>query len=316
MGESGRSRLFSHIASLLPGRKKRGLFFIVDPETVHGGLTDQLKAIVGLYYIARENRVAFHMIHRGYGDIREFLVPNRVDWSCELSDLDQDPRRTEEFIYRYPWTELPVLESRRIQYQCRKYYPRNILQSLDVPQWNAVWHGLFHDLFRPSPYLQSLIDGDRGNLPERYNAVHVRFIDSLGYAEKEKYNRVLPPPDRDRLIREVTGTIRRLKDMSDLPFLVFSDSGLFLDSLGAEEGLIPMSSAHVANLAFTDDNGARPRTYLDLYRMSRAGTVWSVTGVEGFARDTLYESLFPLYTSVIGGGSFTRVRNDIPQRIF
>ena len=42
-----------------------GLFFIIDEHNSHNGITDRLKAAVGLYYIAKCNGADYHQPQEG-----------------------------------------------------------------------------------------------------------------------------------------------------------------------------------------------------------------------------------------------------------
>ena len=64
-----------------------GIYFVIDDRNCRGGMTDRLKAAVGLYYLARSNEVPYKFINTAEFDIRDYLVPNRVDWSAEPSEV-------------------------------------------------------------------------------------------------------------------------------------------------------------------------------------------------------------------------------------
>lgn len=44
------------------GNDRNGVHFVIDGRNSHNGITDRLKAVVGLYYIAKCNGVGFHFI--------------------------------------------------------------------------------------------------------------------------------------------------------------------------------------------------------------------------------------------------------------
>ena len=88
--------------------KNSGIYFIVDENNSHCGITDRLKAAVGLCFVAKQNGMDFKFIHRAGFDLRDFLVPNKINWSAELSDITHFPWRKKNIIYHPPFNNFPV----------------------------------------------------------------------------------------------------------------------------------------------------------------------------------------------------------------
>ena len=88
--------------------KNSGIYFIVDENNSHCGITDRLKAAVGLCFVAKQNGMDFKFIHRAGFDFRDFLIPNKINWSAELSDITHFPWRKKNIIYYPPFNNFPV----------------------------------------------------------------------------------------------------------------------------------------------------------------------------------------------------------------
>ncbi len=136
---------------ILPGNKRdyrmNSLFFVIDNKSGRG-ITDRLKAAVGLYYAALKNGLDYRFIHQAEFDIRDYLVPNIVPWSAELSDVPRLPWKKKEIRYVPPFSDLDGL-SPGTDYVCRTYCGNNILEKMRVPGWHRVWRELSAICFHP-----------------------------------------------------------------------------------------------------------------------------------------------------------------------
>ncbi len=285
---------------------KQGLFFRVDEKSVHGGLVDQFKPIIGLYYTAKCSQVPFYLIHHGYGDIRQYLLPAKVDWSAEESDLSHLWWRTRKYEYLYPVDSVPVLEKKNIQYVCRYYYPRNILDCLGKTDWMEETGRLFRELFRLSPLLKNSMENS--GLPEKYDAVHIRFVNSIGKTEDSLFNAPLQKDEQERLIDQMIMKIVGLKEKTGKQLAVFADNPRFLSRIEqAGIGVYAADPAHAGHIAYTDDQKTVLQTYTDFFLISEADTVYSVAYADGFNKNALYPSRYARYAAIIGGKSFCQI---------
>ncbi len=226
--------------------EKNGLYLIMNEWNSPNGITDRFKAIVGSYYIAKCNGIDFHLIHRAGFDIRDYLQPNIVPWSAELSDFSILPWRTEKISYLPPYSSVPIVNKEK-QYICRKYIGKNNMEIMGIKDWQNKWRELFLELFIPTQrVMDALADTD---IPEHYTAVNVHFINSLGTFEKTSYNTPLPEEDQEKLIAAVLKKISNCQEMAESPIIVSSDSIRFLD-VAAEKGfrtIDPAGTGHIMN---------------------------------------------------------------------
>ncbi len=283
---------------------KNGIFFIIDNTNSHCGITDRLKAAVGLCYVARQHGLDFHFIHQAGFDIRDYLAPNRIPWSAELSDLSADPGQVQTFRYIAPYDDLPEFRP-GVQYVCRRYIGNNIIEKNNVPEWQRVWRELFWDMFTPTrPVTEELA---ACSMPRRYTAIVARFINALGHTEDASYNAPFPEEMQEKLIRAVLEKAAQCQAASDVPAVVFSDSARFLRAAAAE-GFLTTDVNGIGNI-MNRDAGAYVtlRTFVNLFQIAGADKVYSILHLDGFPDNSLYKTQYPRYAAIIGGKPFIRL---------
>ena len=283
---------------------KNGLYFVIDRTNCVCGITDRLKAAVGLCYVAHLNGLDFYFIHRAGFDIREYLVPNRIPWAAELSDISWAPWKTERIKYYPPFDNFPEFKSDK-QYVCKKYLGRNIMEFNKVPDWQRRWRELFWEMFSPSETVSEALA--QRKLPDHYSVVNARFINALGKFEKASYNKPFPEEMQKRIIDEVMREVKRCEDDSDVPVIVYSDSVAFLQA-ASEKGFRicdPEGIGHIMNVKI----GKRVEldTFVNFFQMSRADRIYSIRRIEGLPENCLYKTQYPKYAAIIGNKPFVQV---------
>ena len=288
----------------MPEPRSGKLYFVIDRSNCGGGLTDRLKAIVGLYYIASCNGLGFKFIHNAHFDMRDYLVPNLVPWSAELSDLPRLPWKRKRFDYMLPFDRIPVLRPDK-DYVCRRYIGKNIIEMAGIPDFEAVWGKAFLDLFSPSEKVAAELA--KIKMPERYSIINARFINSLGWTENATYNAPLPVGERERLIEAVLDKAEACAGEATSPVIVYSDSLPFLEAAAAR-GFNICDPGGVGNLM---NEGISDRVllmnFVNFFHMSKAETIYSILHVDGFPSNCLYKTQYPRYASFVGGGKFIRI---------
>ena len=283
---------------------KDGIFFIIDDSNSRCGITDRLKAAVGLCYAARMNGLDFRFIHRAGFDIRDYLAPNRIPWSAEMSDLSDLPGEKREIKYLVPYTDLKGLK-KGVQYVCKRYVGNNIMEKWDVPDWKRLWRDLFWDMFTPSDAVTDALKSC--DTPERYTAVVVRFINSLGHAEDTLYNSPLPPDMQEKLIDAVLLRVAECEKGSDHRIVVYSDSARFLERARASGYMITDANG-IGNIMNGDvGDYVILRTFVNMLQMAKAEKICSVLHIDGFPENSLYRTQYPRYAAIIGDRPFIRL---------
>ena len=283
---------------------KNGLFFIIDETNSHNGITDRLKAAVGLYYIAKCSHADFHFIHRAGFDLRDYLKPNKVPWSAELSDIPELSPETKYIEYLPPFSGIPEIDPDQ-QYVCRRYIGKNIIEMTDVPDWQRVWRDLFWELFTPDEkVLEALAQAE---MPERYVAVNARFINSLGRFEDADYNAPLPEKKQEELIDEVLLKVAEIVEESALPAVISSDSVRFMEEAERRgfQTIDTKGTGHIMNPDVEDL--VYLKTFVNFFLLARAEKIYSILNVEGVPENSLYKTQYPRYAAIIGDKPFIRI---------
>ncbi len=284
--------------------KEGGIYLIIDEHNSHCGITDRLKAAVGLCYVAQQNNINFKFIHCAGFDLRDFLIPNKINWSADLSDITRLPWRKKGIIYSPPFNNFPIFKD-KTQYICKDYKGKNIIEMKGVPDWQKVWRDLFWDMFKPTPRVLDTLAQIR--MPDRYAVVNVRFINSLGFCEATNYNAPFPAEIQERIIQSVLSKVAECERESDVPIVLYSDSVKFL-RIAKEKGYQTCNPDGVGHI-MTKGVGEMVNlmTFVFMLQMSRAEKVYSILNLEELPSNSLYKSQYPRYAAIIGDKPFIRL---------
>ena len=282
-------------------RDMNGIWLVIDESNARCGITDRLKTAVGLYHLARTNGLGFHFVHSAGFDLREYLLPNETDWTAELTDLSPD---AEEIRYLAPFTDFPAFRKDR-QYVCRRYVGKNLIEVTGVPDWQRVWREAFFEMFRPAPAVTGALAACP--MPERFTAVNIRFLNSLGINESADYNAPLPPREQERLIGAVLEKVAWCEREAGSPLVVYSDSVRFLRAAqrAGYRTCDPEGVGHIMNPGV--GSAVCLGTFVYLFQMAKAERIYSVLTLEGFPASVLYRSQYPRYAAILGDRPFIRL---------
>lgn len=281
-----------------------GIYLIIDDNNSQCGITDRLKTAVGLCYVAQQNGINFKFIHHAGFDMRDFLLPNKIDWAADFSDITRLPWKKSHITYYPPFTAFPKFK-KGIQYICKKYIGKNLIEMTGVQDWQRVWRELFWDMFKPSPRVLDALS--QIVMPEHYAVVNVRFINALGHAEDADYNAPFPKEVQERIIQSVLDKIAECERDSDMPIIVYSDSAKFL-KIAEEKGYRicdPDGVGHIMNAEIGDK--VNLMTFVYMLQMSKAEKIYSILNLEGLPSNSLYKSQYPRYAAIIGDKPFIRL---------
>lgn len=257
----------------------------------HPGLVDRLKAIVGLYYTAKSNNMDFIFSHDDSFPLENYLTPAMIAWNRD-EDISYS-RKCTRLLVHDPRAEVPVLE-RELQHHCYYYEGKNIIKENNVKNWQQVWSELYHELFNTSDRLKGILDT---SLPKgKYVAVHLRFVNALDQFEKH-YDSNLSDDEKKLLIEKCLDALRRIEDREKSRLIVFSDSRRFLAEAKGS-GFETLNFDNIGHVSMNSSEAVWDKTFLDLYAIAAAETVYSVRGMR------LYNSAFSEYASIIGNCNY------------
>ncbi len=281
---------YYHLRSKKDTLKHVVIMFIDDRHLMHHpGLADRLKSIIGMYYIAIRNGFEFKLRFDNPFQLEKYLQPNKVNWLLEDRDVDHGMFTTKLIMYDGA-EEMPRFDNEINQYHCYFYTGHNNLQYHQIENWEERWQDMFHELFRPSEYLENLLNQE---LPkERYVAVHFRFVNALGEFEKG-YKCRLARSEQSQLVDKCFAKIEDIVNKEDNPLCIVSDNKYFLYIAG-KRGYMTLGTENIRHISFESDRKSHDKTFVDFFALSKAQKVYVVHG------GALYNSVFPYYAAIIG----------------
>lgn len=286
------------------GGIKGSYVFVCDGVMNHGGFFDRMKGIMSIYALSkvRHRRFIIYFVHPF--NLEEYLVPNRYAWNSKDISFDYPYSKpvVGYFEFLYPW-RIMMNRIGEVHY----YFGYNILDRINA-RYNANfdWSALYHELFKPAPFLQKEISALKSKFGSNYLSVHVRFLNLLGDDnENESRYKTLPEEERNKLIIKVKNTTIGLHKKYNIPLLLSTDSNVFLDAMRNENFIltVPGVSRHIDNEEQESQQKNRENTklFLDYYMLAEGQQVISIIGCG------LYQSDFPKYSAIIGGKPFRRI---------
>ncbi|MCM1262179.1 MAG: hypothetical protein NC313_05615 [Butyrivibrio sp.] len=281
------------------------IFFESGYGKQHGGLADRMKAIVGTYYIAKKNNMPFKIVFSDPFDLCRYLVPNKVNWQTAENEISYKIGDVRFFDYNpRKQNRIPRLSSTK-QKHCYCYAGNDIIRCLNEKEWQKTWSDLYHELFKKSEYLESLLE--KCSLPKNYICVHIRFINILEKFERG-YENELEENDKKILLEKIFTILENiaLKHANEAIY-IFSDSSIFIAEALKIGYKTVMPTKKIGHISFCNDEELYDKTFIDFYAMANSNKVYSILG------GGLYSSAFPLYAAIVGKQNYEAVNLDDNQ---
>lgn len=289
--------------------EKRLILYYANGSPECPGLADRLKAMVTGYTIARKNSYSYYLYHHLGFKIEDYLVPNEINWIIEKKDICLGLNHV-----RFLWyiSRIVQLDPRYSEYHL--HFAGDSTETLTEDEYKDYnFSKIFHQLFKPSDYLNGLIKDAKSKLQfteNEYIAVHCRFLDFFETVESKRdtaFTKHASAEEQAKMILSIRLTLQKLHNESgNLPILLLSDSNVFLNTEHAPYvRTIPGEVGHIyskeGNKAVTD------RAFIDMFLISEAKHVYSIIGPGTLASGYSYMG------ARIGQKPFTRVNRIIPM---
>lgn len=279
------------------------LLAVVDGRMHVKGLTDRFKGIVSVYALAKATNTPFRCLHTHPVDLREFLEPNKYDWTLKEGELSNSVRDVHYRLLRKHLSARRLLNVMPLHTQMRIYGMRNYIDEINK-KYNTDyrWGQLFNELFKPTECLERQLAHHRERLGTLgYNACVFRFQSLLGDFMEYKY-KALPAEEQKRLIEKNRNALLGITSRSTRPVLVTSDSLRFLEAVDDIENVytMPGKVVHIGSV-----EGELPEVYMksfvDFFMLSRADKVYSI------GTKIMYRTDFPCYAAKVNDIPFERI---------
>lgn len=283
-----------HSYSLKKDREVSGntLYFIIDPNIKHPGLVDRFKAIVGLFYVAKESGFDFKIIFNHPFRLENYLSVNKYNWIADQSELSYSLQNVRLIAYNGSG-KIPKLRKTIKQYHVYCYIGYDIISSNHILNAESVWRNLYLELFKPSQALNECINSCNLEI-SGYIAVHLRFVNALENFEEDQFN-TLTKVRQENLIQRCLKGIKQIIDQNkNTKVVIFSDSKVFLERVKVLPVIV--LEGKVGHISFVENSHeVAMKTFVDFYEISNASRVIRILAPE------MYNTVFSYYAAVVGG---------------
>lgn len=284
--------------------------FRVDGRMGHGGMFDRLKGLVSIYAVAKSQGKPFRILFTYPFRLETYLEPRDYDWRLREGELvERFPKSRPVIAYGECYAPSRIFKNRRRQ--THFYYGYNSLDKINEHfGTDYEWGQLYHELFKPTPYLQQYLDHYQKEIGADYIVIHTRFLNLLGDKTETDINPELPEKEREDLMNSILDKIKELVQGTLKPstlnpprVMLASDSMTFIAYAKREMPdvyVVPGTVKHIDTAGHTDD-GENIKMFLDYYLIAGAKKVYNIVG------PGMWPSAFPEYAAKIGQTEFERV---------
>lgn len=296
--------------------------FRVDGRVGHGGMFDRLKGLISVYAVAKAQSKDFRILFTYPFPLEKYLEPRDYDWRLKDGELiEHFPQSRPLFIYGECYRPTRLMKDRC--HQTHFYYGYNSLDKINERFGTGYdWGKLYHELFRPTPYLQQFIDRHQQEIGHDYIVIHTRFLNLLGDKTETAINPELPVNEREPYMQRIVEEIRTIlgaggkeqgggnaqRTLNPKPstlnrIMIASDSMTFIDYVKhqiPDVYVVPGTVKHIDTAGQTDDS-ENIKMFLDYYLIGGAKKVYNIVG------PGMWPSAFPEYAAKIGQTEFQRI---------
>lgn len=271
----------------------------------HGGFFDRMKGTISIYALSKVQNREFKLYFVNPFHLQEYLIPNQYDWSVSQSELCYDYPYAKPvvgyFEFDFPW-RMMLKRKGEVHY----YFGYNILDRINKRyHTDFTWRELYNELFTPSERLRLMLSNMKQKIGGKYIAVHIRFLNMLGdNNESDSRYTTLSPGDQDKLVRCCISQIKNIIHGTTKKVILSTDSNVFMQRAQTELPdvfVVPGTIRHIDNTTEETNVDENLKLFVDYYLLAGAEHIYSIVG------NGLYRSDFPYYSSIIGGGQFSRV---------
>lgn len=273
----------------------------VDGTTFHGGLCDRWKGIVSLYAFCKVNQRKFCIDYTFPFDLQLLTIPNQYDWLIPPTAICHNLFNVHMMRLAGDST-LKRMQKLPTEKQIHCYANRDWLPIINQTYHSQFkWGELFHELFKPSPYLEQRIAEKRASLPSAYIAIAFRMQNLLG--DYPEYQYAPASLNRQKEIVEACKTfVVSLRERSNKNILITSDSERLTKEFENMKGIY----INTGSAAHVDTQSNAPleqysKSFVDFYLLSDAEKIYSVGTKE------MYDSDFPRYAAKLNERPFERI---------
>lgn len=283
--------------------KNTEIVFMVDGRFVHGGLTDRLRGITGLYHYCQKKGIQYYLNYTYPFELSQFLEPNKYNWQINTDHITYNSNQAIPIVIN-DWQFDVRLHKSYLDKVISKNKGKQIHIYSNTPYFKSTFKQDFKELFQPSFALQHRVDETIHMIGKPYIAMVFRFQQLLGDFKETGY-KTLSIKERDLLIQHCINKVNELRNNkhSNKLILVTSDSTTFLQAICHELDFVRIIPGKVVHMDHTSNasNEVYMKSFVDLLVLSKAEKIYLLqTG-------NMYHSGFAKYASMIEETSYEEI---------
>ena len=280
---------------------------LYDGKIKNGGLADRLRGIVSVYKICKERNYDFKIIFNRPFELTNYLVPNKVDWEIQKSELNYNTEITDIcYIDTKTGNEYEAKKQEQwFRQEFKRKYQEYHVRTNAIFSYNGDYSTLFNELFKPSPRLESSIEREKNILGTSYISTSFRFMNLLNdFNETCVLHSKMTQEEQSKLISKNIGQLQLLHDKHpNKRILVNSDSITFLQTAAKLDYVyvIPGNVTHIDGKNSNDEYELYEKTFLDFFMIANAERIYLLRTGE------MYNSGYPFAASKVYNKPFERI---------
>lgn len=273
----------------------REQIILADYTNANFGLADRITGILSLYMLSKESNRNFKIHHPQGFNLIDYLHPNTTNWVIDSRDISYGLNESRPIIAKLSRRKLatkglPKLAPSILQYHA---YTNLNFEEFDtsgaLSKYNR--HILFHELFKPSHYLEHLLKEAISTIgTTEYIAIHMRFMNFFEQVEPTNQERTTRTEQEKNgmisLIHHHLSTIHN--QYPNKIILLFTDSNHILqEKFPKYIKTLPGRVGHIC-AHHEQSNCITDKAFTDLFMISKAKMVINIAGknlrLSGFSR--------------------------------
>ncbi len=276
-----------------------------DGKAAQPGLADCLRGMTSVYHLCKANMLPFKINYWYPFSLEKYLVPNKYDWRVEKNDISFNSMQSVPLV-RISFTNTFGDRNADIQ---KRYITEKIYEKKDkqihlytnTDCYDEFFNTEFHELFKPSPNIQSLIDKYKDEIGGSYISASFRFATLLGDLE-DTFGKKLDDAEAGSLIDTCIKGLESLHTQHpNKKILMTSDSVTFINKAQQRLNFIYVIPGEIGHLAHDGEDAVVVKTLLDMFLISNADHVYMLR------TDKMYRSGFAKRAALIGNKSFDEI---------
>lgn len=280
---------------------------IYDGKINIGGLADRLRGIISIYEVCKELNIEFKIRFIAPFNLTEFLIPNKINWQIENSELNYNKHITNVCcIATFSGSSHESEKQKQwFRKEFNKKYKEFHVRTNAIFSYGGNYSALFNELFKPSPRLLSSIEKQKALLGTNYISTSFRFMNLLNdFNETVELHSKLTKEEQNELIVKNIEQLQILH--SKYPgkrILVNSDSTTFLQTAAKLDYVytIPGNITHIDSKNNNDEYETYEKTFLDFFMIANAEKIYLLrTG-------QMYNSGYPFAASKVYNKPFEKI---------